>query len=292
MKITALAPWFGSKRTLAPRIVEELGPHRAYWEPFCGSMAVLLAKPEVSQETVNDLHGDIINLARCIQHPTHGPWLYRQLRRTWPAEETFAEAAAHIKVRGSLPEKDILDPQRALWFFISSWLGRNGVIGTKGNNNSFCVRYTSNGGIQGTRFAAAVDSIPYWRRRLREVTILRRDGFDLLDRIEDDGGTLLYIDPPYIQKGATYDHDFSAADHGRLAKALGTFRKARVVLSYYEHPKLADLYPGWTKVVCDVAKSLVQQGKRGQEGVTIAPEVLLLNAPSLAPIAAPEVSLF
>lgn len=43
--ITAIAPWFGSKRTLAPRIVAELGSHRAYWEPFCGSMAVLLAKP-------------------------------------------------------------------------------------------------------------------------------------------------------------------------------------------------------------------------------------------------------
>lgn len=45
MKITALAPWYGSKRTLAPRIVEQLGEHRAYWEPFCGSCAVLFAKP-------------------------------------------------------------------------------------------------------------------------------------------------------------------------------------------------------------------------------------------------------
>ena len=39
MQIKALAPWFGGKRTLAPRIVAELGPHRAYWEPFCGSLA-------------------------------------------------------------------------------------------------------------------------------------------------------------------------------------------------------------------------------------------------------------
>lgn len=38
MKISAIAPWFGSKRTLAPRIVEVLGEHRAYWEPFCGSL--------------------------------------------------------------------------------------------------------------------------------------------------------------------------------------------------------------------------------------------------------------
>lgn len=35
MKIKAIAPWFGSKRTLAPRIVEELGKHFAYWEANC-----------------------------------------------------------------------------------------------------------------------------------------------------------------------------------------------------------------------------------------------------------------
>lgn len=58
MRISAIAPWFGSKRVLAPKIVEQLGQHRCFWEPFCGSMAVLLAKPTVSQETVNDLHGD------------------------------------------------------------------------------------------------------------------------------------------------------------------------------------------------------------------------------------------
>lgn len=58
MKITALLPWGGSKRTLAARIIHQLGPHRCYWEPFCGSMAVLLAKELATMETVNDLHGD------------------------------------------------------------------------------------------------------------------------------------------------------------------------------------------------------------------------------------------
>lgn len=57
-KIKALSPWFGSKRNLAPRIVEAVGKHSAYWEPFAGSIAVLLAKPVVTMETVNDLHGD------------------------------------------------------------------------------------------------------------------------------------------------------------------------------------------------------------------------------------------
>lgn len=284
MKISAIAPWFGSKREMAPKIVEQLGPHRCYWEPFCGSMAVLLAKPEVSQETVNDLHGDLINLARCLQHPTHGPWLYRQLRRTLVHEQHYRDCAEMVKVPGSLPAADILDPQRAYWFFYSSWMGRNGVIGTKQWNNNFCVRYTMNGGIQGTRFVSAVDSIPAWRRRLREVTILRRDGFDLLEKIEDAAGVAIYCDPPYLVKGAKYTHDFAAADHERLAKALKRFKRARAVCSYYANPLLEDLYPGWATVDCSRSKSLSVQGQRGSKA-TVAHEVLLVNGDPFCAVA-------
>jgi len=52
MKIGALAPWFGGKRSMAADIVRELGPHTQYFEPFCGSMAVLMAKPPAQKETV------------------------------------------------------------------------------------------------------------------------------------------------------------------------------------------------------------------------------------------------
>ena len=67
MKIKAIAPWFGGKRTMAPDIVAQLGKHTQYFEPFCGSMAVLFGKPRSMHETVNDLHGDLINLALVLQ---------------------------------------------------------------------------------------------------------------------------------------------------------------------------------------------------------------------------------
>jgi len=278
MKITALAPWFGAKRFMAPEIVRQLGPHNAYWEPFCGSMSVLLAKPEVSQETVNDMHGDLMNLAIVIADDELGPRLYRRLRRTLVHESIFAAAETEC-LQGCL--HDIAKPnlERACWFFVASWLGRNGVVGTtKGScGKQFCVRYTSNGGIQGTRFRAAVNSIPAWRRRLSEVTMLRRDGMDLLERIDDATGTVIYCDPPYLEKSAKYVHDFENEDHARLAELLARFRRARVVVSYYAHPLLADLYPGWTTVKVEVAKSLTNQGRRGKEGKTMAPECLIIN---------------
>jgi DNA adenine methylase len=284
MKIGAIVPWFGSKRVLAPTIVEQLGPHRAYWEPFCGSMAVLMAKPECSSETANDLHGDLINLARVIRDRHYGPRLYRQLRRTLVHERLFGEAEAAIN--DNTPEAEYsddapLDLERAAMFFLATWLGRNGVAGTtKGScGKQFCVRYTKNGGHQGTRFTSAVESIPYWRRRMREVCILRRDGLALLERVDDQEGTAIYVDPPYLQKSAAYVHDFSSQDHKTLANLLRRFKAARVVVSYYEHPDLAGLYPKWSKLKCTIAKGLAQQAKRGKTGRVDAPEVLLVNGP-------------
>lgn len=280
MKIKALAPWFGAKRTMAPRIVAELGPHRAYWEPFCGSMAVLLAKPAATMETVNDLHGDLINLARVIQHPTLGPALYRRLRRAWMHEELFAMSRAVI-IGGEPPADGDLCLDRAAAFFLVAWMGRNGVCGTSNYNMGFAARYTKNGGHAATRLAGAIDSIPEFRRRLRQVTILRRSGFDLLMKIEDAPGSVIYLDPPYIVKGAKYLHDFNADEHEALAVMARRFERTRVVVSYYDHPVVHELYRDWTVVEDPQTKALVSSGQRDGGGAVVAPEVLLINGPSL-----------
>ena len=278
--ITAIAPWFGSKRTLAPRIVAELGPHSSYWEPFCGSMAVLLAKPQATMETANDLNGDLVNLARCIQHAVVGPLLYRRLRRTLMCETSFVEAAERCKARGRTPAGPAADLERAADYFLTSWFGRNGVTGTFSYNMGFSRRFTKSGGGPAKRYGGAVESIPAWRRRLRHVTVLNDDGFALLPRIEDAGGVAIYADPPYVEKGARYIHDFDRGDHERLAGELRRFARSRVVVSYYDHPVVRELYRGWTFVDCEMSKSLVNEGMRDRQGVVKAPEVLIINGPS------------
>lgn len=271
MKIGAIAPYFGGKRTMAPQIVDMIGPHRAYWEPFCGSMAVLLAKPRCQMETANDLNGDLINLARTIQDQKAGASLYRQLRRTWVSQEIHQQSAEIITTKPFEPT-----PERAYWYFIYGWLGRNGSLGTTSGNN-FCVRYTANGGSPGKRFESAVESIPQWRERMRGVIILNLDAFEMLARIDDADGNAIYADPPYFTKGAKYEYDFDSVDHERLADLLQRFKKTRVVLSYYDHPAIDRLYPAWQKIDCSKTKSLVSAGKRDKGNTTVAPEVLLVN---------------
>lgn len=276
--IMSLSPWYGAKRLLGKKIVEEFGPHRIYWEPFCGSMAVLMNKPPTVMETVNDLHGDLINLARIIKDRELAPLFYRRLRRILMHEDLFREAAQRYHTRGQLPS-GAADLERAFDYFICAWMGRNGVAGTTGYNQGFCRRFTARGGHTAKRWNSVVNSIPAWRKRLCNVTILNQNGIELIKKIDDAPGTIIYCDPPYFVKGAKYMHDFEYADHEELARELHRFQRARILVSYYENPLLNQLYPQWTKRELFCSKSLSLQNKR--EGKPeIAPEVLLINGPS------------
>ncbi len=139
------------------------------------------------------------------------------------------------------------------------------------------IRYTNNGGHQAKRFHEAVNSIPAWRRRMRQVTVLNTDAFKLLDKIEDERGVVIYADPPYIENDVGYTHDFMPLDHVRLAQALHRFKRTRVVLSYYAHPALDDLYPDWKRYSVGVTKAIAQCYKRGKGLRQRATEVLLVN---------------
>jgi len=154
------------------------------------------------------------------------------------------------------------------------------------------------------RFRNAADSIPAWHERLRNVVILRRDAFSIIDRFEDDPGTAIYADPPYAAEtrdnltesgksagggGGTYLHEFShhrgdglfgeGDEHARLARALRAYKRARIVVSAYECPRYRELYRGWTFVQHTRQKHLHAQNGRGARPKD-APEILIINGPS------------
>ena len=70
-------------------------------------------------------------------------------------------------------------------------------------------------------------------------------------------------------------------DHGRLADVLRGYRHARVVLSYYDAPRIRQLYQGWTVVEKTMNKQLHAQNGRGARQKD-APEILLINGLSYA----------
>jgi DNA adenine methylase len=231
-------------------------------------------------ETVCDLHGGLTNLARVVQDRELGVKLYELCANTLMCEALFKDAAKRLNSGNYQNGDGQMNVGWAYDFMLCHWLGRNGVAGTANYNYAFCVRYTANGGHAAKRWRSVVESIPAWQWRLMNVTILNRDAFEVLGRIEDAKGTAVYIDPPYVTKGAKYVHDFEAADHERLAAALACFEKSRVVVSYYDHPIVRELYRGWEAVEVDVAKAMANQvanqGSRGKKDKR-AKELLLVN---------------
>jgi DNA adenine methylase len=304
-KVKAITPWFGGKRTMAPEIVRELGKHTQYFEPFCGSMAVVFAKEPSQKETVNDLHGDLINLAEILQCSSTAELLYDRLHRTLFSEQLLLDARQHLE---RLPPWELAPGyrdhealmrmlDRAYWYFLVSWMGRNGTAGTARIDYQIAVRWTKGGGSPTVRWRNVIDSIPWWHQRLQNVVILKRDAFRILDRFEDCEGTAIYLDPPYHGssrsgdpkngRGGVYLHEFEhdnpmfGDDHARLAQILGGYRYARIVVSYYDCPRIRELYDGWTFVDHSRQKHLHTQNGRGARPKE-APEVLIINGPSYA----------
>ena len=292
-KINAIQPYFGGKRTMGPAIAIELGKHTQYFEPFCGSMAVLFAKEPSQKETVNDLHGDLINLAHVLQDVNLAEQLYDRLQRTLFSEGLLSEAREQLE-GANLPA----GVDRAYWYFLSGWMGRNGNAGTSRVDYQIAVRWTAGGGSPTVRFRHAVESIPWWHERLRNVVILRRDAFDILPKFEDVKGTAIYCDPPYMAdtrsrgcikngRGGKYLHEFDHSggmfgdDHVRLFDVLSGYRDARIVVSYYDCQRIRELYKGWTFVEHTRQKHLHAQNGRGARP-KLAPEVLIINGDSLA----------
>lgn len=284
MKITAIVPWFGGKRTMAPLIVEQLGEHQFYFEGCFGSLAVVMAKEPSEHEQVCDLHGAVTNLAWCVQSDRLAPELYDRLQRVCYDDSIFSHSVKWLKQAHfePLPEPQL---EWAYHYFIASWMGRNGVAGTAAVNYKIATRWTKGGGSGPLRFRNATESIPAWHDRLRNVHILRRDLFKVLPKIEDAKGMAIYVDPPYlpdtVAKNSKYLCDFTPQQHRTLADMLGQFKKARIVVSYYDAPSLDMLYKGWTKIDCSRQKHLHVQNKRGiGKGMASAPEVLLINGPA------------
>lgn len=292
-KLGSLLPYYGAKRRLAPTIVRQLGAHKAYYELCAGSMAVLLAKPRCRPEIAVDLYGALVNLARVLASP-RWPELRRRVARTLIHEAVFKAAVARERdllasggggwpVAESSAYADVSDAclDAAYLTLMLGWMGRSGVAGRPGSH-SFGVHWVP---TAANPWPGVARSIRSWHERLAGVEILQRDAVLVAERAPDRAGVAVYADPPYIVEGGHYAHAFTDAQHRAFAAALNAKRHARVVVSYYEHPLLEELYPRgprgrWTHLPVHQANTL--GASCGAKKATL-PEVLLINGP-----AAPE----
>jgi DNA adenine methylase len=231
-------PYFGGKITLAPLIASYFPPHRHYVEPYCGSLAVLLAKDPAPFETVNDLDGELVNFWAQVRN--HGNELARLCALTPHARAELQDA---YNLTG-----DLTDLERARRVWVQLTQGRAGTrrrtgwrqyIAPRGNTSmpDYLIGYLERLGPAG--------------ERLHAVSLECMPALELIAKFGAHEDVLLYVDPPY--PGSTrcrswdgYIHEMrDDSDHRALAEALRAARAAVVLSGYPSELYDLELYPDW-----------------------------------------------
>jgi DNA adenine methylase len=231
--------YFGGKTTLAPTIAGVLPPHGHYVEPFAGSLAVLLAKPRSTHETVNDLDGDLVTFWRVLRDRPDDLARVCALTPHSRAEHALSQVTPDGPI-------DDLETARRVWVQLVQ--GRAGLRSRNGWRHYQDPAGSSTGmpgylaGYLG-RFAPVAE-------RILGVSLECRPAIDILDDYGRHRDVLLYLDPPYVSSTRTsgvYLHEMTDTEHTDLLEAVLRAR-ATVVLSGYASALYDEALAGWARV--------------------------------------------
>jgi len=229
--------YFGAKGAIADRIVSLMPSHAGYVEPFAGSLAVLLAKPPVAAEVVNDLDRRLMTFWRVLRDRPEE--LVRAASLTPHSRAELAEAQ-------SLAATDDLELARQVWVLLTQ--GRSRTLQRTGWR--FFARPDRGGSAFGQYMAAYRDRLPAAALRLAEVSLECRPALEVVEQYGAYESNLLYVDPPYVtesRQGGRYSIEMSRQDHIDLAHELNRCN-ASVMLSGYRSKAYEDLYGDWYQV--------------------------------------------
>lgn len=303
MKIKSIAPWFGGNRKLASHVGQELGQLAWAGIAFAGGMCEL---PHIKARTVvaNDRHRHVINMARVMADRELGPTFYRKMRRYVLHPDAVIVAQQRCRVREELYAEHIAlfkndrdrfaesgEDEPSVWwaedYFVSAWGSRSSAAGASDEfSTNVSLRWNADGGDSAVRFANAVRSIPAWRRALKRTSFSTLDAFAFFEKCKDAVGHGLYCDPPFPGQGQRYKFKPAKSDevafHEKLARAVQAFEKTRVVMRFYDHPMIRDMYPQshWTW------RHLTGRTQANKA----ASEVLLMNGPSYAALTSKDIT--
>jgi hypothetical protein len=246
--VSALAPWFGSNRSLGKQVGAFLADSVSVGIPFSGGLSEV---PHIKARTivVNDLHRTLINLASVVSDEHLGPMLYRRLRRKilHPDElESVQERCAKLELllEKNPEQHEELKLDLAESYFVAVWMGRNGVSGTDSElDASLSIRWNANGGDSAKRYQNAVRSLNLWRRTLRRATFSTLDVFEFLEKCKDLPKHAVYCDQPFPGPGDRYKYKFSDEQTVALSRRLLDFQETKVVCRFYDHPLIRSCYP-------------------------------------------------
>lgn len=210
-----------------------------YIEPYAGGAGAalsLLFLGKVDKIVINDYDKAIYSFWKSITDET----------------EAFLERLANTPVTVAEWERqkiiyknnDASDPLAlGFAFFFLNRSNRSGIlnagpIGGKDQTGAWKIdaRYNKK---------ALAEKIRLIGENRNKITILNRDGVDVINDYAKDKNAFFYVDPPYFVKGAElYLNAFKYDDHSKLALMLNEHKDTRWILTYDNEPEILELYHG------------------------------------------------
>lgn len=269
-KLLAPFPWFGGKSRVAAEVWAALGDVDCYVEPFAGSLAVLLGRPEHHVrriEIVNDADMYIANFWRAVAADPdavahHADWPSNECdlfaRHLWLVNEGRDRMQQNL-----LADPNWCDAKIAGWWVwgISQWIGggwcsgkgpwtlQNGSVvrvpgGQSGGRNAKRQRMHLSGadGIFAQRSQPLHEYMNRLATRLRNVRVVCGDWSRVVTRgATSHGATVgVFLDPPYSAEAGrepnlyAVDSTTIAHDVRRWAIEHGDDPRMRIVLAGYD----------------------------------------------------------
>ena len=246
-------PYFGGKRRAAALIWERLGDVKNYIEPFCGSAAVMLARPhEPHTETINDVDGLLCNFWRAL---AMRPDELAAVAANWPVSALDITARHNYLQRYRMDvsarlaaDPDWCDPRLAGWWVYVMC----GVIGSPFLSLSMSIRTPHIGDIGRGIHALGFEGFDALAQRLRRVRVCCGEWTAPLSyaaTLSNWATCGVVLDPPYDDGASVY------ANNNRISKQVrawcmehGANERFRIALCGYEgeHDELEAL--GWDAV--------------------------------------------
>jgi len=254
-------PWFGGKSRCAPQVWERFGNAPNYVEPFFGSGAVLLGRPNTPKiETVNDLDCMVANFWRALQADSAAVAYYadspvneadQHARHLWLCSQ--AEFRERMKT-----EPDYYDAKIAGWWVWGQcvYIGGGWCEKKLGDAGTGVKRQLPHLGDAGTgvkrQLTHLEDYLGKLAERLRRVRVACGDWSRIVTPsvTEKHGITAVFLDPPYTEGNFDYSAGGcggAVADEVReWAIANGDNPMLRIALCGYEGEH--EMPPTWETV--------------------------------------------
>lgn len=241
-KVNPPIKYFGGKGTMFKKIIEHFPDgYEVYVEPFGGSYSVGLKKPDCPIEIYNDLEKNVYSLYKVIaDEEMYGRFKFKADLHPY-SEDLRKEYRLKL-------DEDLTIEDRAFYFFYVNRTSHNGIGGlsTNGVVRRNMAKHVSD-------YLSVVDRLEELHHKLSRLTILNRDGIDVIKKYDFEN-VFMYCDPPYHHDTRTetrYQQDMDNETQIRFLETVNE-SKAKILISGYKNDVYDEYLKDWTEVSFDV----------------------------------------